>query len=166
MSVNQTPWSSVAIGQMPFSRMTHTPFAGEPSARWMVPITRVLPGVIVGPGVGNGVVPGSGVASAAGCGSGVTSPDGIGTGVGASAGAVNGDALADGLALAAALAAAASAGDAAASGAGTAAAHAAKSHAPAATMAKRDFTAPCSDIGHSQRSPARLEPDRNVQWVA
>ena len=52
-------------------------------------MTRVLPGVIVGPGVGNGVVPGGtvgpGVASAS-----TTALDGSGLGAGAPVGAKNG----------------------------------------------------------------------------
>lgn len=65
MSVNHMPRSSVPIGQRPFSITTQIPAAGEPSAWRIVPMTRVLPGVIVAPGVGNGVVPGgTGVASA------------------------------------------------------------------------------------------------------
>src|SRR5438045_4788671 len=81
MSVNQTPCSSVAIGQMPFSRTTQTPCAGDPSGWTIVPMTRVLPGVIVGPGVGNGVVPGSGVTSGVSSGT-ATASDASGTGDG------------------------------------------------------------------------------------
>src|SRR5438874_2651424 len=95
MSVNQTPCSSVAIGQMPFSRTTHTPWAGVPSAWTIVPMTRVLPGVIVGPGVGNGVVPGSGVASAVASGGAPTAADSKGIGSAASDVALKGVGLAD-----------------------------------------------------------------------
>src|SRR5438105_4869214 len=93
MSVNQTPCSSVAIGQMPFSSTTQMPTAGEPSGWTIVPITRVLPGVIVGPGVGNGVVPGSGVTSGVASGT-PTASDASGTGEGGtSVGLGEGDAL-------------------------------------------------------------------------
>ena len=80
---------------MPFSRTTHTPWAGVPSAWTIVPMTRVLPGVIVGPGVGNGVVPGSGVDSAVGSGGAPTAADSSGLGSAASDGALNGVGLAD-----------------------------------------------------------------------
>ena len=66
MSLNHTPWVSLAMGQMPFSSTTPMPRAGEPSAWTTVPMTRVLPGVIVGPGVRNGVVPGDAVAPGVG----------------------------------------------------------------------------------------------------
>lgn len=95
MSVNHTPFPSVAIGQMPFSRITQTPAAGDPSAWRIVPMTRALPGVIVGPGVGNGVVPGSGVASGVGSGCPRDAADGSGLGGGAFEGALNGVAVGD-----------------------------------------------------------------------
>src|SRR5947208_13396474 len=84
---------------MPFSSTTHTPWAGDPSGCTIVPITRVLPGVIVGPGVGNGVVPGSGVASAVGSGGAPTAADSSGLGSAASDGALNGVGLADAAAV-------------------------------------------------------------------
>jgi hypothetical protein len=55
----------------------------------------VLPGVIVGPGVGKGVVPGSGVASGVGSGGAPTAADSSGVGSAASEGALNGVGLAD-----------------------------------------------------------------------
>lgn len=83
MSVNHTPWSSVPIGQRPFSSTTQMPAAGEPSARRIVPVTRVLPGVTVGPGVGNGVVPGGTVGAASvGDGLGLALALGVGLGLG------------------------------------------------------------------------------------
>ena len=71
-----------------------TPAAGVPSARTTVPNTRVLPGVIVGPGVGNGVVPGGGVAPAIGSGVAAAAAGGSGLGTAASTAALNGVGLA------------------------------------------------------------------------
>lgn len=128
MSVNHTPFASVAIGQMPFSRMTQTPAAGDPSAWRIVPMTRALPGVIVGPGVGNGVVPGSGVAAGVASGSAPDAADGNGLGGGASEGALNGVGVGDAVCV----------GGGAEDGAGDATGpHPASSSAVARTIPKR-----------------------------
>ncbi len=95
MSVNHTPRSSVAIGQMPFSSTTQMPGAGAPSGRRTVPMTRVLFGVMVAPGVGNGVVPGGGGPGVS-VASGITSLDGNGVGSATPDPAVNGVGVGDG----------------------------------------------------------------------